>query len=50
MDCKCLICNFGYTVKQNCEKTKEEFLKAMTASMEHHFDNHEYCNLLWCHF
>jgi len=23
---------------------------SMTAAMEHHFDNHEFCNPLWCHF
>jgi len=49
-DCECLICNFGYAVKQNREKTEDKFLKAMMALMEHHFDNHEYCNLSWCHF
>ena len=49
-DCECLIQNFGYTVKQNREKMEAEFLKAMTASMEHHFDNHEFCNPSWCHF
>jgi len=49
-DCKCLICNFGYAVKQNCKKTKEEFPKAMMAAMEHPFDNHEFCNPSWCHF
>ena len=49
-DYECLIHNFGYTVKQNHEKTEEEFMKAMTAAMEHHFDNHDYCNPSWCHF
>jgi len=46
-DCKCLIHNFGYAVKQNWEKIEEELLKAMTAAMEHHFDNHEFCNPSW---
>jgi len=49
-DCECLIRNFGYAVKQNREKTFDEFHKAMTASMEHHFDNHKFCNPVWCHF
>jgi len=49
-DCKCLIRNFGYAVKQNREKTEEEFSKAMKAALEHHFDNHEHCNPSWCHF
>jgi len=49
-DCECLIQNFGYAVKQNQEKTEEEFLKAMTMALEHHFDNHDYCNPTWCHF
>jgi len=49
-DCECLIHNFGYAVKQNHEKPEEEFPKVMTAAMEHHFDNHEYCNPSWCHF
>jgi len=25
-------------------------MKAMTTAMEHHFDNHDYCNPSWCHF
>jgi len=33
-DCKCLIHNFGYAIKQNHEKTKDEFLKAMTAAQQ----------------
>jgi len=49
-DCKCLICNFSYAVKHNQEKMEAEFLKVMTASMEHHFDNHEFCNPSLCHF
>jgi len=40
----------GYAVKQNHEKCEEEFAKAMMAALEHHFDNHQYCNPLWCHF
>jgi len=50
MDVECLIQNFGYAVKQNHEKCEEEFAKAMMAALEHHFDNHQYCNPLWCHF
>jgi len=49
-DCECLVCNFGYAVKQNREKSFEEFEKAMKAALEHHFDNHEYCNPTWCQF
>jgi len=49
-DCECLIHNFGYAVKQNHEKTEEEFVKAMKAALKHHFDNHEHCNPSWCHF
>jgi len=49
-DCECLIRNFGYAVKQNRDKTEEEFSNAMKAALEHHFDNHEYCNPSWCHF
>jgi len=50
IDVKCLIHNFGNAVKQNDEKSEEEFAKAMKAALEYHFDNHEYCNPLGCHF
>ncbi len=50
MDVECLIRNFGYAVKQNRGKNEEEFAKAMKAALEHHFDNHIYCNPSWCHF
>jgi len=49
-DCKCLIRNFGYAVKQNRDKSEAEFAKAMAAALEHHFDNHEFCNPTWCQF
>jgi len=49
-DCKCLIQNFGYVVKQNHEETEDEFTQAMKAALEHHFDNHIFCNPSWCHF
>jgi len=49
-DCKCLVHNFGYTMKQNHEKSYEEFEKAMKVALEHHFDNHEFCNPSWCPF
>jgi len=49
-DCECLSHNFGYAVKQNHEKTEEEFAKAMIAVLEHHFDDHKHCNSTWCHF
>jgi len=38
-DCKCLFHKFGYAVKQNCEKTCEEFDKAMAAALEHFLAN-----------
>jgi len=49
-DCECLIRNFRYAVKQNREKSYDEFEKAMMAALEHHFDNHKFCNPMWCHF
>jgi len=49
-DCKCLICNFGYAIKQNHEKSYEEFENAMKAALKHHFNNHDFCNPSWCHF
>jgi len=49
-DCECLIRNFGYAVKQNREKMEEECTIAMKAALEHHFDNHIFCNPSWCHF
>jgi len=49
-DCECLIRNFGYAVKQNREKSFEEFETAMKAALEHHFDNHIFCNPSWCQF
>jgi len=49
-DVECLIQNFGYAVKQNREKCEVDFAKAMKAALKHHFDNHQYCNPLWCHF
>jgi len=49
-DCECLQRNFGYAIKQNRHKTFEEFKIAMKVAMEHHFDNHEFCNPSWCHF
>jgi len=49
-DCECLIRNFGYAVKQNRDKSEAEFAKAMAAALEHHFDNHEFCNPTWCQF
>jgi len=49
-DCECYIRNFGYAVKQNRHKSFEEFETAMKAVLEHHFDNHEFCSPVWCHF
>jgi len=49
-ECECLIRNFGYAVKQNREKSFEEFEKAMKVALEHHFDNHIFCNPSWCQF
>jgi len=48
--CECLIRNFGYVVKQNRNKTMEEFVKALKATFDHHFDKHDYCNPSWCNF
>ena len=49
-DCECLIRNFGYAVKQNRMKDEETFAKSMKAALEHHFDDHTYCDPTWCQF
>jgi len=49
-DCKCLIHNFRYAVKQSRMKDEETSAKSMKAALEHHFDDHTYCNPTWCQF
>jgi len=45
-----LIHNFGYAVKQNRNEDPEIFARSMKAALEHHFDDHKYCNPKWCQF
>ena len=39
--------NMGYAIHQNKKKTLEQMRQAMTAVLEHHFNNHEHCGE-WC--
>ena len=40
--------NWGYMVRQNRDKTIDEFVKNANAPLEHLFNNHEYCSPDWC--
>ena len=39
--------NFGYMARTLKERPQSEFLDAVKACLEHHFDNHQYCGD-WC--
>ena len=39
--------NFAYMVRQLPKLTDEQYVPAGLATLEHHFDNHEYCGA-WC--
>jgi len=49
IDCDVLIQNFGYAVKQNCGESEDVFRIAMTASLEHQFNDHHFCGN-WCKY
>jgi len=49
-DCEVLIHNFGYAMKQNCGKPKDEFKTAMNAGLYHQFNDHVHCSGEWCKY
>ena len=40
--------NWGYMIRQNKDKSIEEFVTAAQAPLEHIFDNHQFCEPQWC--
>ena len=38
----------GYYIRQNRNKSIDEFIRNARAPIEHLFNNHEFCNLSWC--
>lgn len=47
-DCERIARNYAYCLLQNVGKPIEQLQEAMKATVEHHFDNHEYCSTEWC--
>jgi hypothetical protein len=48
VDCIKLQCNFNYMVKQLKDAPESEWVNRGIAVLEHHFENHVYCDGSWC--
>ena len=48
IDCRRLQRNFSYALFGGLDKPFEDFKRGLKASVEHHFNNHEFCNIQWC--
>jgi hypothetical protein len=48
VDCLKLHRNFGYMVKQLKSVPEDQWMGRAKAVLEHHFENHEWCDASWC--